>query len=509
MKQNNYYTVMLVSILLFSFSLNALTQTKPTAIEGNWLQLGQNGMPTLYGKTFLPNGRLYGFCLSKDMSNVSTWILADYKVLSDSVYQEHVFFHTTIAYQRDITMTYYLENDSMLVTTYTDVYPNGQIVPVTERWKKFDAPTDYWTDDIWASAYQQALVDFGRAPREGQSVAEKGKVLYDSFQGYLNNRQLDRANETLLIRAELDTTNVEWQNEVLNFYLGINATPAIFEKISNRYIRLCKSVAESPTDTLLFYAYMKQGLLYLKRGANNLTEARHSLQNAIDIENASKRPTRKDAGMAFFFMAGTYINSGDFESAYNYANQSTSILDMAPDAGNVQKGEAHYLSAMALSGLKQYEKSNEEIEIAAPLFVDDKGQPLPKLSEINMLKFINFNKLIKQNSKDKHISKAFQYFMEDKMLCVEISDLNNKWELRGEYYVLECDAWDMDHLSTPYDMQEIRHFLLQKDGKNYDINLEKEEKMGATPRVVSLDIQWKQQILKQWRNYKKTKKSSL
>lgn len=497
-----YKTFLLLVLMLIPLTMRV--QAKPTPLEGMWLQVGQDDVPTLYGKVFLPDGRLYGFCFSKDFKNTATWIMADYKVVDDSVYQEHVFFHSDINYQRDISFNYFKENDSILITSYTNYYPNGQKMLITERWKKVKDSLDKWTNDAWKSEYQKALTDFGRVPREGQSIADKGKELCDTYQRYYDRQQMDQANEALLIRAELDTMNLEWQNDVLAFYQNINVTPSIAEKISNRAIRLSKSVAKSPTDTTIVNAYFLQGMIFMKRGPNGFADAKRSLQKVIGLEKASNRPAKKSTGLVYYTMA--MLNGENPEAMYEYASQCATILDAAPDADNQQKGEGHYLVALALKGLKEFEKSNKELELVIPLFLNDKGEPLPKLAEIHLIMFLNFMDLLKQGTLSKNTYKDFLKFMEDKMLCLEITDPLNKWQLKGDYYIMEVNNWDMDHLTTAMKGKEsARHIKLQKDGKFYSIDLEENQEIDANLRMVTSDHEWKQQLLKQWRKNKKGK----
>ncbi len=480
------------------------TANDSLALEGVWLQLDKTGSPTLYGKMFLPESRLYGFCMSRDFKSMSTWMMADYKVQNDSVYHEHVFFHSSINYQRDITMHYRMLNDSTLATDYTDVYPNGQKVTVAELWRKVNTPMDVWTEDTWHSAYQEAQENFGRLPNNGQSLEEKGTELYGLAEEFIQKKQIGRANETLLIRAEMDTTNLDWQLDVLNFYLSINAAPAMAEKISNRAIRLSQSLATSHTDSIMFKAYVNQAFLFHQRGNNGLEETIQSARKAIDIEKASNRPARKVVGLLYFLMASSYMGLNDFESTANYARQCIDVFEKSLDVSNAQKAEGYYLLAIALWQSGQYRKANEELIAATQLLVGENGQQQTKLSLVNLLRYQNYRDLLEKSPHDKNALKEFQAFMADKMVCAEIADRNNEWGLLGSYYVLEADDWDMEHLVSMNgdDAKRTKHYLLQKDGVNYRVNLKEGQKLNANMHVVTVDGKWKKQILRQWKKSK-------
>ena len=81
---------------------------------------------------------------------------------------------------------------------------------------------------------------------------------------------------------------------------------------------------------------------------------------------------------------------------------------------------------------------------------------------------------------------------------------NNEWSLLGSYYILETDDWDMEHLVSMNgdDVKKTKHYLLQKDGVNYRVNLKEGQKLNANMHVVTVDGKWKEQILRQWKKLK-------
>ena len=89
---------------------------------------------------------------------------------------EHLFFHTTIAYQRDISFNYRMETDSTMTTTYTDILPNGERRMVSEQWSKMPTVLTDWLKDSIEELYQQecekAPIEFGRKPSGNKTVEE-------------------------------------------------------------------------------------------------------------------------------------------------------------------------------------------------------------------------------------------------------------------------------------------------------------------------------------------------
>ena len=231
-------------VLIVSGLLSLTAMAQQSALVGTWQQLDNNGNPTTNVKIFMPDGKLLGQCFNDDFTVSSVWFMSNYKVVNDSSFVDHEFYHSNILYQRDYFFTFHKESDNVLVTSYIDNRNSALGSPVMERWKKMDSTMPTFTDAEWEALHQKSLVEFDRLPKEGQTVEQYADVLYKDFERYKSQNNQVRANEALLMRAELDTMNLKWQNDVILYY---NMQLAVSGWPSNRPRRLPTQRLSIPT----------------------------------------------------------------------------------------------------------------------------------------------------------------------------------------------------------------------------------------------------------------------
>lgn len=496
-----------LSALLAACLLSLTGMAQKSVLEGTWVQLDANSFPTTNVKVYMPDGKELGLSFNSDYTNSSVWFMSNYHVLNDTSFVDQTFYHSNIYYQRDYFFTYHMVNDSVLVTSYTDYRTNGLGVIMSEQWKKMDRPMLAYTDAEWEALYHKSLAEFDRLPKEGQTVEQFAQEIYDKAQGYVKAKKLDRADELLLMRAELDTTNMKWQKDVLYFYLENKAAPSVSEKIADRIIRLTEAKAPTATDTSVVNAYRNKAYLYNYRGEKGRDQVRKLLSKIIEAETTAGHEPTKAYGLDYFFMAMTYLPQGEFTTIYDYAGKSIDILEKAPDVSKNQLGEAYYLKAMALMGTDRHREAiNILQEKVMPLFVDEQGQPLPKVNN-EVLPFAHecYVQLLSQNPKDKKLLKEYQEFMSDKLLCAVFEATNKEYNLWGEYNILEVDSWTLEKPSL-LSMTSSSRYLMQKGDQFVEVESKEGQKLGCTLRIVPVDAEKKQQVINQWKAYKKNNK---
>ena len=105
-------------LVLIASGLLSLTATaQQSSLIGTWQQLDANGNPTTNVKIFMPDGKLLGQSFNDDFTASSVWFMSNYKMLNDTSYVDHAFYHSNILYERDYFFTFHKENDSLLVST--------------------------------------------------------------------------------------------------------------------------------------------------------------------------------------------------------------------------------------------------------------------------------------------------------------------------------------------------------------------------------------------------------
>lgn len=492
----------LFATLLASFFVMA-GFAQSSKIEGTWAMFNANDGKVIPNfKSYLPDGRILGISFSEDLKNKAPWLLGTYEVLDDSTLIEHLTFHSSVSFQRDIKQEFMRENDSILVSRYFNRFANAIDVPVIEAWKKVDFPIQEYAEH-WDEIQQQALTIFERIPPQGKTVEQYGDELYKAFEQF-KDKNLDRAHDILLVRAELDTTNLSWQRDVLKFYMDIKGLPAIADKIANRYVRLAEQQAPAPTDTAVVNAYLMRGILYSNFGMPFLEKSKSDCLKSIQLTEASGRPYGKGDGVAFFMLAFSCLPAENHAKVIEYCDKALEIFENTPDVSNPQKGECYFLKGITLSKL---DKNKEAIDMllhkAAPLYIDEQGKPMPKIeNEIYPYTFFAFGSALCQNPKDKQLVKDYQQFMADKLLCGVTDGQNGKLP-QGEYYIMEANSWNIEDVHC-FD-SDNDHYVMQKDGNHFVIDLTDDEKLGGRVILKTVDPSFKQQVIKIWKDYKKKK----
>lgn len=492
-----------VLIAVCAMSLMAMAQK--SELVGTWQQLDANGNPTTQVKVFMPDGKLLGLSFNADFTVSSVWFMSEYKVLNELAYVDHSLYHSDINYQRDYYFTYYKENDSVLVTRYADYRYNNRLFVLTERWKKMDREMPTYNDAEWQALKEKSLVEFNRLPKEGQTTEQYAQELYKSAQGYIKSKKLDRASEPMLIRAELDTTNLQWQKDVLQLFVENSLAPSVAEKIADRVIRLAAAKAPVPNDTSVINAYRTKAYMYNYRGNIGMPQTRECAQKAIDMAVAAGLPPTKDYGLDYFIIAMTYLPEGNFTVIEENIDKCIGIFEKATDVSKLQMAEAYMMKAMAQM---LTDRSREAIDMmldkAIPNYVDDNGQPVEKVNNYVLPSVVRcYERLLEKTPKDKKLLKEYQQFLSDKLLIASFLTTDKKRNLFGDYLLLERGTWTLEKPAAVYDDLNI---LLQKDDEYIKYVREKGEERTSEMHVIVVDPAKKQDIINKWKAYKKRKK---
>ena len=205
--------------------------------------------------------------------------------------------------------------------------------------------------------------------------------------------------------------------------------------------------------------------------------------------------------MSLAFLVGASHNE---EKCLDYLNQCIEIFENDPQTLARQKADAYMFKGMTLGEMEKYQEAIEILQKAIPLNIDEQGNDLPKnTAEIYPQIFKYYGFMLDHNPKDKKTVKALQQFMADKLPVGEIYKKND-YNLLGEYYIVEMNNWTVE---KPADIGDIHaHYVFQKDGNHIVVDLKEGEELGCSLNVKKVDAATKQEVIKQWKAFKKGKK---
>ena len=489
-------------VLIVSGLMSLTVSAQQSALTGAWQRLDPNGNPTASVVVFMPDGKCLGQSFNDDFTVSSVWFMSNYKVLNDSSYVDQVFYHSNPFYQHDDYYTFHKENDSILVTQNVNYTLNVPGIIMLDRWKKMDSTLPVFTDAEWEALHQKSLAEFDRLPKEGQTVEQFAKELNDKAQEFLKANKLDRALELLHIRAELDTTNIDWQKELCLVYHSKRIAPSSAVQIANRYIRLAEAKAPAANDTSVVNAYRMKAYLYQYRGNPAMPQMRSIVSKMLDMEAVANQPTR-DYGLDNFMMAMTYLPEGNMEKVYDCCMKSIDILEKATGVSDNQKAEVYATAGIALMMGEQRER--EAIDLlkkAESLFSGEVAFKITNMVYPSM--FRAYYNMLQKNPKDKNLKKEVEQFMADKVVYEVFDTTNKEFNLWGEYIVLEKGAWTLEN---PADWaNDSNHYVLQKGDEYRVVELKEGETLTGRADIRPTDAATKKDIIKQWKAYKKGKK---
>lgn len=498
--------------VLFVSGLLSLTgMAQKSSLVGTWQLLDANGFPTTSVKIYMPDGKLLALSFNSDFSNSSVWFMANYEVLSDTSFVERAFYHSNIIYQDNSYITYRQENDSLRITYYTAFQPNGRLYQSTGRWKKMDRPMPSFTDAEWQALYQKSLIEFDRLPKEGQTVEQFAQERLNKSQDYKKRNKLDFALEELLIRADLDTANIEWQKDAVSFCLENNMSPSVGEKITDRYIRLVEAAAPVANDTSVLNAYRMKAYLCNYRGNPGMPQVREMATKCIEAETAAGHQPSKAYGLDYFMLAQSYMAEGNMEKVYENSMKCIDILEKASDVDDNQKAEAYMIAAFALmvdveedqaDVMQCGRQSIELLKKSVSLFCGDRAFKITSMVYPSMLGV--YAAMLAKNPKDKKLQKEVEQFMADKLLYDVFEATDKEHNLWGEYIVLEKGNWTLEN---PAGVDNgATHYLLQKGDEYREVEVKEDEKLPGVAHIRPVDAATKKDVISQWKAYRKKMK---
>lgn len=487
MKKNQ--TILFI-LLLVGMNMSVLAQERlnENPLVGMWDYTGNDGSLSSSGKIFLPDGHMYGYRFNQDRKELGTWIMADYEMVNDSTYIEKCLLHSTITFQTDIEMTFHLSEDGQTLTTvFTYIYPNNQHVQTQETWQRNILNEQKYMERVaqnWDALYVQGRKDFGLYPSEEETLEERGEKYYSLYQNAIKNNNLDAAYQLILIRAELDPKNMQWQQDAVNFFMRTRSAPTPARKYAKRYRNLVQERAANVRDTTL-----QKSILMLFLLTNNPVEKYKVLEEHLQKEEACNEPPTIYTLILYAQACGFSFQEKRYEATYDYALKAIKVHDSLEEKEVIPLSDLYNIAATSkLMGSKDYEGAILLYEKSVALTTattEPRDNPIATLA-------ICYDKAIKQGRKD--YDKKLKTLLKDKWWAFRVEEgqdsISNAhgFESGGIYYILQRGNWHLGCTKLPFNFDEIFDSTDETTKVESVVMTEKGEVMHGTGMSAEINV---------------------
>ena len=234
--------------------------------------------------------------------------------------------------------------------------------------------------NIGRNIMENATADLMSIKNDKNRLAD---LLYSKYSICLTRAERDSAAYYIQMRAELDTTNVDWQLEAGRF---IDDYLADYEDAMALYKRALYSAVEQfgENNSEVATSYNNIGLIYYSQG--NYAQTLEYCNKALEIYLSVFGDSHPDVATSYNNIGGVYDSQGNYSKALEYYNKALEIYlsafgDRHPNVatsynniGGVYNSQGNYSKAL--------EYYNKALEIYLSVFGD--GHPDVALSYNNI-----------------------------------------------------------------------------------------------------------------------------
>ena len=206
--------------------------------------------------------------------------------------------------------------------------------------------------NIGRDIMENATADLTSIKNDKNRLAD---LLYSKYSICLTRAERDSAAYYIQMRAELDTTNVDWQLEAGRF---IDDYLADYEDAMALYKRALDSAIEQfgENNSEVATSYNNIGLVYNSQG--NYAKALEYCNKALEIRLSILGDRHPDVAMSYNNIGAVYKSQGNYAKALEYCNKALEIRlsilgDRHPDVamsynniGAVYKSQGNYAKAL-------------------------------------------------------------------------------------------------------------------------------------------------------------------
>ncbi len=215
---------------------------------------------------------------------------------------------------------------------------------------------------------EEAQQEMAEVLKRQEKDAEYLYQLYTIALGRFDN---EKARFYIETRAELDTTNVEWQLEAGQF---LSEFLADYEKamlLSERGLRCAKSLyGETSEQTAL--AYYDIGGIYEEQ--KNLAQALESFQKSLDIRKQLYSNDHLLIAKSYAALGSVYVLQGDYEKGMDYNDKAFEIRKKVLNPIHEDIAEVYFTFAYIQIQFGDYAEAVENNKLSADILIQLHGE---------------------------------------------------------------------------------------------------------------------------------------
>jgi tetratricopeptide (TPR) repeat protein len=215
---------------------------------------------------------------------------------------------------------------------------------------------------------EEAQQEMAEVLKRQEKDAEYLYQLYTIALGRFDN---EKARFYIETRAELDTTNVEWQLEAGQFLSDFLADYEKAMLLSERGLRCAKSLYGETSEQAAL-AYYDIGGIYEEQ--KNLIQALESFQKSLDIRKQLYTNDHLLIAKSYAALGSVYVLQGDYEKGMDYNDKAFEIRKKVLNPIHEDIAEIYYTFAYIQIQFGDYAEAVEYNKLSADILIQLHGE---------------------------------------------------------------------------------------------------------------------------------------